>query len=140
MDRLAAHTRFPRKHARLLRHLRTTHRLALVSNFDDGPVIHRILAREGIANLFDVTLISAEFGRRKPHPEIFHAALKHLELEPRAALFVGDSLIDDVGGACAAGIDVVWLEGAGLDAHTATADGPKPTYVIQSLDDLRAIA
>ncbi len=140
MDQLAAHTRFPRKHARLLRHLRTTHRLALVSNFDDGPVIHRILAREGIANLFDVTLISAEFGRRKPHPEIFHTALKHLELEPRAALFVGDSLIDDVGGACAAGIDVVWLEGAGLDAHTATADGPKPTYVIQSLDDLRAIA
>lgn len=133
MAELAAHAHFPAAHGDLLRDLHRTHRLAVVSNFDDGPVIHRLLEREGIAGLFRVTLISVEFGRRKPHRAIFDAALRALEVSAREALFVGDSLVDDVAGARGAGIDVAWIDAGG----TSPATAPRPTYVVRRLEEVR---
>jgi putative hydrolase of the HAD superfamily len=40
----------------------------------------------------------------KPHPTIFQAALSALEVRPSAAVMVGDSLEEDVGGAQALGM------------------------------------
>jgi len=136
MSELTAHAHFPPSHAELLRELHRTHRLAVVSNFDDGPVIHRLLEREGIAAMFGATLISAEFGRRKPHRAIFDAALAALGVTAGEALFVGDSLLDDVSGARGAGIDVAWIDAGG----SPPASEPKPTYVVRRLEDVRAIA
>jgi putative hydrolase of the HAD superfamily len=80
-------------------------RLGLVSNAVDPPwLLHRDLAELGLAERLDVALFSSEVGWRKPHPAMFEQALAALEVEPARSLFVGDSLVNDVGGAAALGI------------------------------------
>ena len=80
----------------------------LVSNaFDPGWLLRNDLERMGLAERLDVAVFSSEVGKRKPHPSIFEAALGPLGIEPREALFVGDSLYHDVGGAGALGMTTV---------------------------------
>lgn len=131
MAHLADQTWLPPGHGEVLAALAAEYRLGLVSNFDHAETAHAILARHGIAHHFAVALVSESFGRRKPHPAIFAAALAQLGVAPHEALFVGDSHADDVVGAHAAGLDVVWLQ-----ADAAPAPGPAPTY---RLVDLRAL-
>jgi putative hydrolase of the HAD superfamily len=77
----------------------------LVSNaFDPGWLLRNDLDRMGLADRLDVAVFSSEVGKRKPHPSIFEAALGGLEVQPEEALFVGDSLYHDVGGASALGM------------------------------------
>jgi putative hydrolase of the HAD superfamily len=57
----------------------------------------------------DAVLGSRAFGRTKPHPTIFQAALKRLEVAPADAAMVGDSPEDDIEGARAAGIHTAFL-------------------------------
>ena len=80
-------------------------RLGLVSNAIDPPwLLHRDLEQLGVAERLDVALFSSEVGWRKPHPAMFERALGELGVEPGRALFVGDSLVNDVGGAAAVGM------------------------------------
>lgn len=136
MSYLAARTEMPPEHGSLLRELSAKVEIGLVSNFDHAPTAHSILRREGIANLFRVTVVSAEIGRRKPHPSIFHAALDRLHARPKEALFVGDSFDDDVLGGHAAGVDVAWINSKGIEAP---AGGRRPRYEIRSLLELRSL-
>jgi len=133
MAHLAASTEMPAEHEMLLRRLKRTFALGLVSNFDHGPTAMDVLSRHNIAGLFSSTIVSAYFGRRKPHPDIFREALRQLDCPPGAALFIGDTLDDDVAGAAAAGMDVVWLNRRDQPRPQGT---PAPTYTIRRLSDL----
>lgn len=83
-------------------------RLGLVSNAFDPPyLLHRDLADAGVAERIDYAVFSSELGKRKPHPEIFVRALSALDVRPEAAVFVGDRLYEDVGGASAVGMTTV---------------------------------
>src|SRR2546426_338935 len=54
-------------------------RTGLVSNaFDPPELLHRDLARLGVAERLDVAVFSSEVGRRKPDPLIFERALEAL--------------------------------------------------------------
>lgn len=131
MGYLAAATDLPAGHEALLRALGERYRLGLVSNFDHPPTAQAVLARHGVHRRFTVTLISADFGRRKPHPAIFAEALARLGVEPQASLYVGDTHAEDVVGARAAGMDVAWI--APPDAPEVD---PRPTRRIARLDEL----
>ena len=101
-------------------------RLGLVSNAVDPPwLLHRDLERYGVAGRLDVAVFSSEVGWRKPHPAIFERALGALAVEPGLALFVGDSLVNDVGGAGALGMrtcQALWFA-------ADSADGaPEPEF------------
>jgi HAD superfamily hydrolase (TIGR01509 family) len=61
----------------------------------------------GLAPLLDVMVFSEEVGAAKPSPEIYLAALDQLDVEPEAAMFVGDRLEDDVQGAANLGMTTV---------------------------------
>jgi FMN hydrolase / 5-amino-6-(5-phospho-D-ribitylamino)uracil phosphatase len=58
----------------------------------------------------DVAVGSAAFGRTKPHPSIFLAALEPLGVAPAQAAMVGDSYQDDIEGARALGITAFLLD------------------------------
>jgi putative hydrolase of the HAD superfamily len=74
-------------------------RIGIVSNaFDPPPLLHEDLEREGITPLVDVAVFSSEVGRRKPHPDIYRAALDALGVEPSRALFAGDRVREDIVG------------------------------------------
>ncbi len=131
MAYIAAQVELPPDHDALLAGLAADRRLALVSNFDDAATARAVLAHHDLARHFDAILISAEVGRRKPHPAIFHDALAQLGCAPGDALVVGDSHPEDVAGACAAGLAVAWL--APPDAPRRE---PAPTHQITSLAEV----
>jgi putative hydrolase of the HAD superfamily len=58
----------------------------------------------------DAAVSSGAHGKTKPHPTIFLAALKQLDVRPAEAAMVGDSIEDDVEGAKAAGMKGVLLD------------------------------
>ena len=84
-------------------------KLGLVSNGErdlDEFVAHHALE-------VDVAIGSRAFGRTKPHPSIFAAALERLEVEPQDAAMVGDSYADDIEGARALGLRAFLLDREG---------------------------
>jgi len=75
-------------------------KIGLVSNTIFSEKYHlRELKRFGLYPYFDAHFFSSEVGVRKPHPKIFQLALKKLKVDPSGAVFVGDRLKEDVGGA-----------------------------------------
>ncbi len=86
-------------------------KVGLVSNTVWPGQLHKEdLARFGIFEFFDHLLFSADVGVRKPHPQIFQAALQALDVPPHQAVFVGDRFPEDVAGAKRVGMWSVWKE------------------------------
>jgi 2-haloacid dehalogenase len=123
---------FPPEHRAVLSALRERYRLALLSNFDHGPALRRLLGETGIADWFDPLLISDGLGWRKPGRAAYAAALERLGLPPAAILFVGDSLEDDVLGGHRAGLDVAWFNPKGAPCPPDC----RPAYELRSLTEL----
>jgi putative hydrolase of the HAD superfamily len=80
-------------------------RLGVVSNWDER--LPGLLAGLGLAPLFDTVVTSSAVGVEKPDARIFQRALADLEVEPAAAVHVGDSRLEDIEGALAAGLHAV---------------------------------
>ena len=136
MHHLASMTILPDGHLDTMRQLAAQRPVALVSNFDHGPTARRVLATHGVAEFFSAIVISEEFGRRKPHPTIFAAALEALGAAPSEAWYVGDSVGDDVVGGHNAGLPVVWIN---PEERPLPAGVAPPTHVIGGLPDLPAL-
>jgi putative hydrolase of the HAD superfamily len=84
--------------------------LGIISNFDSR--IYDVLEALDIRPFFDAVTISSEAGFAKPHPEIFQAAIRALNVPIWRALFIGDSLMDDVEAGSAAGLAAVLIDRA----------------------------
>ncbi len=95
--------------------------VGLVSNWDSR--LRGLLEGLGLIGYFDAIVISCEIGVEKPHPAIFHAALREMGVRPEETVHIGDSYRDDVIGARRAGISPIWLlrDGAFPAGGCATA-------------------
>jgi len=71
------------------------------------------LQRAGLRDHFQVVFDSAIVGIEKPHPEIFHLALRSAEAAAHEAVFVGDTYATDVGGAQLARLHGVLIDRVG---------------------------
>ena len=105
-------------------------RIALITN---GPSANQRSRIEplGLDRYFEAIVVSGELGIRKPDPAIFEHMLRELDVAPAAAVYVGDNLEADIGGAHAAGLAAVWINRTG-----ATAEGFTPDAEITTLDEL----
>jgi putative hydrolase of the HAD superfamily len=114
-----------------VRALRRSRRLGLLTN---GPAdIQRLkLEGTGLADCFEVVVISGEVGVGKPDPTVFKLALDGLGAAPQSAVMVGDSWERDVLGALGAGLSAVWVSGGRLPPE----ERPEVT-VIDTVGDLR---
>ena len=81
-------------------------------------------------------LISETVRVYKPHRLMFQRALDLLGLEPHEVLHVGDSDVDDVQGAKAAGLHVAWVN---RDGRSRRPDVPPPDFEIPDLTGLLAL-
>ena len=94
--------------------------LGIISNFDTR--LFTVLRGLGIAEVFATVTISSMAHAAKPSPKIFQLALEKHAVEPEEAMYVGDSLRDDVEGAAKVGLCAILLdrqgqhEGAGVEA------------------------
>ncbi len=123
-----AHTPLDREAKSVLGELQGRYKLALISNFDHPPHVHRLLDELALRPFFDAVVVSGDAGVKKPDPAIFTPALEQTGLVADEALFVGDSPEDDVAGAKAAGLRPVLIRRSlGADGSPAkpewTEDG-----------------
>ena len=136
LSTLSACMEYPIAHRHLLANLATDYKMGLVTNFDDAETVRSLLIREGIEDLFDAVIISAEMGLRKPHPALFLAAMKGVECIPENTLFVGDSWECDMTGAATLGMDTAWIHMG--DGHPVGATF-QPNYIVSCITDLAKI-
>ncbi|HEX2162250.1 MAG TPA: HAD family hydrolase [Thermoleophilaceae bacterium] len=104
-------------------------RLVVVSNWDCS--LPEWLDRAGIGELVDGSVSSAVIGEAKPSPAVFEAGLRLAGCDAPEALFVGDSVENDVVGARAAGLRAVLVQRGG--------DTPPGVQAVRSLGELSAI-
>lgn len=104
--------------------------LAVISN-SDGTVEGE-LQRAGLFDYLGFVIDSSIVGVEKPHPEIFQIALERANVEPREALYIGDTYATDIGGAQLAG-----LRGVLMDPVGAYPDAVCPR--ITSLSELTSL-
>jgi HAD superfamily hydrolase (TIGR01509 family) len=108
--------------------LKQKYRLAVISNSDGS--IGKLFERLGLADLFETITDSGNIGVQKPHPEIFHAALRSLNVQADESLYIGDVYSIDYIGARNAGMHAIVFDPYG----TYTKDGiPR----ITRLEDLK---
>jgi putative hydrolase of the HAD superfamily len=109
-------------------------KLALLCNTmrTPGETLRKVLDRFGLLACFAHTTFSDEVGLRKPDPQIFALTLRELQVEPAAAVHVGDDPILDIHGARAAGLRAIQVTTASLKALGAQ----RPDAVIPSLATL----
>ncbi|MQA28908.1 MAG: HAD-IA family hydrolase [Luteitalea sp.] len=125
--------------------------------YDDAPAVLRALVADGLRiglisnshrclasfqshfelhGLIAAAVSSSEHGYMKPHPSIFEAALKLLDVAPREAVMVGDTVGHDIEGALGAGMCAVLIH-RGMVPHPrepALAAAGVPT--VRSLSEL----
>jgi HAD superfamily hydrolase (TIGR01509 family) len=70
-------------------------------------MMRRQVDTNGVGEMVDAIVFSSEVGRRKPAPEVYHAALDAIGVEARHALFVGDRVREDYEGPRAVGMRAV---------------------------------
>lgn len=111
--------------------------LGMVSNIDDDQLDH-LLEVAGVRGEFDSVLSSERAGACKPEPAIFEEALRRAGCAPHQAVFVGDSLFHDVGGANRLGLRsvLIWHR----EDREPPSDGPTPAHVIRRFPELLEIA
>ena len=98
--------------------------LALVSNTSRD--LDEFVAHHDID--VDAVVTSRMHGKMKPHPTIFRSVLALLDVAPREAVMVGDSISDDIDGAHALGMPAILIDRSG----SSSADVP----AIRGLDEL----
>ena len=101
----------------ILTRLRQKYRLAIISNSDGN--IASLFVRLGLADLFETVTDSGQVGVQKPHPDIFRAALKSLNVTADESLYVGDVYSIDYLGAKSAGMQAIVFDpyGTYVDMH-----------------------
>lgn len=105
-------------------------RVGIVSNWDRR--LRNLLDELAITSLADPVIISAELGIEKPDPAIFRAAVDAWGVSPERILHVGDTWVDDVEGARAAGLRPAWFNPAGAPRPEA-GDGVIEVTTLQDL-------
>ena len=89
----------------------------------------------GLSERIRSLTISGEIGVRKPNLEIFKVACERADVLPEEAIFIGDSVQNDIVGANRAGITSVLINRKSDVLIPKTAD-EQPDYTISNLHDI----
>jgi len=107
--------------------------VGMVSNIDEDQLAH-LLAVAQIEAYFDAIVSSERAQSCKPDLAIFAEAIRCAGCEPEEALFVGDTILQDVAGANRAGLRSVLLWHR--DDRQPPDGEPRPHHVIRRIPEL----
>ena len=111
--------------------------IGLISNASDTDDVYTLLQQTGLTKFFEVILVSAEFGIRKPHPSIFHEAVNFFSVRPENCVMVGDKLSLDIKGAKSIGMKAVWKSNRAQPEERILLEKINPDLEISSLAELK---
>jgi HAD superfamily hydrolase (TIGR01662 family) len=113
------------------------YQMALLSNAGDTSNVHRLLERANLKQYFDIILISASEGIRKPNSKLFQKIASEWQLPEEQIVMVGDSLEQDIQGAQQVGMHQIWLyENISKDEALHEAKGIDPEASAAELADI----
>lgn len=95
----------------ILERIGQDYRMGVISNAD-GKIVD-LLTHCGICDCFLSITDSGVVGYEKPHPAIFQAALRAMNIAPEKALYVGDIYCVDYAGATQAGMQALLFDVSG---------------------------
>lgn len=116
-----------------LEYVRRNWKMSLLTNADNDFIMP-ILKQYGLS--FDAVVTSEIARAYKPDPRVFNRILKETEVLAEDALYVGDTLFDDVHGAKLVGMKAAWLNRSGVDVDTRLIS---PDYEVAGLTELMDI-
>jgi putative hydrolase of the HAD superfamily len=96
----------------------------------------RFLRDHGLLDRFHILVAGDDGVGRKPAPDPFHHALGYLRCRADRAIFIGDRLDDDCGGACSAGLRAFLIDRHGAYAEENTTSAEIQFTRLASLLDL----
>lgn len=117
--------------AEVIASLRESYTVAIGSTTDTAPLISNL---EASGLKVDKVFTSESLKCYKPDPQFYQKILEYLATKPQEAIFIGDSLLDDVFGPQNIGIRGIWLN---RNHKSLTVQGEKePAGIIQTLQEL----
>lgn len=117
-------------------------RLAIVSNHHNHEALVKHIRDLGIASDFSCIISSAKSGVRKPDIRIFESCLSSMDVEnAEEAVFVGDSLENDVGGARLAGMHTILIVDGAASPYPQGSGrtSTRPDFTIRDLAEIPKI-
>lgn len=116
----------------VLDELHADYRMAAIS---DGQSLWALpeLRRVGLGDDFEFTLVSSDFGFRKPDRRLFRVALDKFELSPSEVIFIGNDMFRDIWGGDQVGMKTVFFQSNQGDWKT---QGAEPDYIIYNFSEL----
>ena len=118
---------------RLIKQAQQQCKVGLISNFTYAPVIYKSLKQLRLNDCFHVIVVSEEHGWRKPSPYIFQDVLNKLQVQAHEAVFIGDSPIEDIKGAKAAGLKTVFVASQFSTLKDLSESKQQPNFKAKSL-------
>ena len=108
-------------------------RAGVVSNSTNaGFLLESQIARNGLLDLFEFVISSADYGIRKQHHLLYDIALSKLGIARNQVIFIGDNLEYDIVTAQNAGISAAWYN----QKRLPQIDTIIPDYVFSSWDSI----
>jgi phosphoglycolate phosphatase len=98
----------------LLEKIRPKYKTAIATNRSD--TMQGILVEHGLEGYFDFVVCALDVINPKPHPESLIKILEHFNIKPSRAIYVGDSVLDEMA-AKGAGIPLVSYKNKDLSAQ-----------------------
>ncbi|MBE3728295.1 HAD family hydrolase [Vibrio parahaemolyticus] len=131
--RMGAFTFFPGV-KEMLTDLRKHYKLVVITN---GPIFsqHPKLKATQMDEWVDHIIVGGEEPEEKPAASIFQKALNLVDIKPKEALHIGDSLAADIAGANNMGILSVWVNATGASNPTEIT----PNFEIRETVELKEI-
>ena len=109
-----------------------------IVSYADITVFEALLKLTGLAGTTDVEVCSEVARSCKPHPEIFHHALRSIGVDPSEAMFVGDDIDTDIVGGNRIGMHTALLSARQFTVGDGSTNGPEtqPDHHLDSLLDV----
>ncbi len=119
----------------ILKKLSTKYRLGIISDtgLGKGNVLRTLLERDSLLSYFSHFTFSDEFGRSKPHADVFSATLKGLNVKSHQAIHIGDLRHTDIAGAQKVGMSSIRFAGIRDDKDE---NYPEANLIIYNYNEL----
>jgi HAD superfamily hydrolase (TIGR01549 family) len=119
---------------------RRSYRLSIVSNTTSSVDVPAMLKENDIAAYFSTIILSAVYGRRKPHPSVFLDAARQTGVHPGECAYVGNCPSRDLIGAREAGYaEVVIIKADQVEQEESSDMLMKPDFYIRNISELLKI-